>query len=168
MRAAPSKRTTATSPGVRLTRLILGAAGVAGIAYGAGELLTHLTLWALVGLLGWLAGAVVLHDGVLVPLTTLAGGGLKRITFGLGTLQQAIIRGALLCGAVMTLIAAPLLKARAVLQPGGPASAANRTILDGAYGTHLALLWLGLALVAAVAVAGVGLYGRRKVTKTRP
>lgn len=168
MRAARLKRTTATSPVVRLTRLALGAAGVVGIAYGAGELLTHLKLWELVGLLGWLAGAVVLHDGVLVPLTTLAGGGLKRITFGLGALQQSIIRGALLCGAVMTLMVAPLLKARSVLQPGGPAGAANRTILDGAYGTRLALLWLGLAIVAAVAVAAVGLYGRRKVTKTRP
>ncbi|WP_125613979.1 hypothetical protein [Specibacter cremeus] len=162
MRATRSPRTTTAA------RLALGLLGTVGIGYGLWELVTHLPADQLAGLIAWLGVALLLHDGVLVPLTTVAGRGLKRITHGLGALQQAIIRGALVCGCVMTLIVAPLLGARAVLQPEGPASAVNRTILQGAYGASLLLMWLGLALAAAAGVAAVGLHGRRKVTKTRP
>ena len=57
------------SPG----RVALGAAGAALAAYGAVRLLTEVRPHALLVLGLWLAAAVVLHDGVVAPLTGLVG-----------------------------------------------------------------------------------------------
>ncbi|WP_427016082.1 hypothetical protein ACQCSX_15030 [Pseudarthrobacter sp. P1] len=161
--------TTAERGTVWWVRAVLGALGVAGLGYAAWGLLAHLPLDQLIGVAAWLAVALLLHDGVLVPLTTLAGGGLSRLTFGLGRTQRAIVRGALLVGALVTLVAGPLLRAQQVLQPAGRGSGTNSTVLQGDYALALGLFWLVLALAAAVAVASAGLYARRSsARKTRP
>lgn len=150
-------------------RAALGALGVAALGYALFGFLANVPPVQLIGVVAWLAVALLVHDGVLVPLTTLAGGGLSRLTYGLGPVQQSIVRGALLVGALVTLVAAPLIRAQQVLQPGGPGSGANGTVLQGDYALALGVFWLVLAAAAATAVAAVGLYRRRsKVRKTRP
>jgi hypothetical protein len=150
-------------------RAALGAAGLAAVGYALFGLLTNIPPAQLVGVAAWLAAALLVHDGVLVPLTTLAGGGLSRLTHGLRPVQQGIVRGALLVGAVVTLVAAPLIRAQQVLQPAGPGSGANDTVLQRDYGQALGLFWLVLLVTATAGVAAAGLYARRSsVTKTRP
>ncbi|MEO8283899.1 MAG: hypothetical protein ABI568_10920 [Pseudarthrobacter sp.] len=150
-------------------RAALGALGVAALADALFGFLANVLLAHLVGVAAWLAVALVVHDGVLVPLTTLAGGGLSRLTYGLRPIQQGIVRGALLVGAVVTLVVAPLIRAQQVLQPGGPGSAANDTVLRGDYVQALGIFWLVLVVASAGVVAAVGLYTRRSsVRKTRP
>lgn len=154
---------------VRWVRAVLGALGVAALGYALFGFLANVPLGQLTGVVAWLAVALLVHDGVLVPLTTLAGGGLSRLTYGLHPGQQGIVRGALLVGALVTLVVAPLIRAQQVLEPNGPGSGANGTVLQGDYALALGVFWLVLVGAAAVVVAAVGLYQRcSKVRKTRP
>lgn len=160
---APAGRRT-----VWWVRAALGALGLAALGYAFFGFLANVPLVQLIGVAAWLAVALLVHDGVLVPLTTLAGGGLSRLTYGLGTVQQGIVRGALLVGALVTLVGGPVIRAQQVLQPSGPGSGANGTVLQGDYVLALGVFWVVLVVAAAAVVAAVGLYGRRsKVRKNR-
>ncbi len=140
-----------------VVRLGLGAVGAVGIACGLLSLPTELHLAELVGLAVWLAVALLLHDGILVPMTTLTGHWLRRLTEGLSTLSQALIRGALLLGAVLTLIVAGLLMAQQAA--GNPP--VNATVLADNYALKLGILWLALVVLTAAAVAAVEHHARR-------
>ncbi|MDD1476090.1 hypothetical protein [Arthrobacter sp. H16F315] len=128
----------------KIYRIVLGAAGVAVIGYGLLGLPTQLGPAQLLGLLLWLAVAVLLHDGVIVPVATVAGAGLTRMGSRLRPASTAIIRGALLTGAVVTLIAGVLLKAQSV--------ARNTSALEADYAANLLWFWAALAVVAAALV----------------
>ena len=77
MPAKPAKPAGA-GKAVRIWRTVLGLAGVALLGYGLLGLPTQLGPPQLLGLLVWLAVAVLLHDGVIVPVSTVAGAGLTR------------------------------------------------------------------------------------------
>ncbi|BAS12397.1 hypothetical protein AHiyo8_07000 [Arthrobacter sp. Hiyo8] len=62
----------------------LGILGLAALGYALFGFLANVPPAQLIGVAAWLAVALLVHDGVLVPLTTLAGGGLSRLTYGLG------------------------------------------------------------------------------------
>lgn len=128
----------------KIYRIVLGTAGVAVIGYGLSGLPTQLGPAQLLGLLLWLAVAVLLHDGVVVPLATVAGAGLTRMGSRLRPASTAIIRCALLTGAVVTLIAGVLLKAQSV--------ARNTSALEADYAANLLWFWAALAVVAAALV----------------
>lgn len=129
---------------VKIVRSVLAVAGAGVIAYGLLGLPTQLGTIQLVGLLAWLAAAVVLHDGVVVPLSTLTGAGLARIGVGLRPASSAVLRGALMIGALVTLLVALLLKAQSVAQ--------NVSVLEGQYAVALCWFWAVLALVTAAAI----------------
>ena len=67
-----------TSLAVKAARGALGVAGVAILVYGLLGLPTQLGPAQLIGLLTWMAVAILIHDGVIVPLSTAAGAGLTR------------------------------------------------------------------------------------------
>ncbi len=137
-------------------RLALGAGGVAVLGYGLLGLPTQLGPEQLLGLLTWMAVAVLLHDGVLVPLSTLAGAGLTRAGSKLRPSSAAVVRGALLTGAVVTLVAGILLKAQSV--------ARSATVLEADYAMHLVWFWAALALGCAAAVVIL----ERRARRARP
>jgi hypothetical protein len=112
------------------TRLLLGALGVAVAAYGAWLLLQE-DLSDLVDTAVWLAGGVVLHDFVLVPLTLLLGFTLIRL---LPANLRAPVAGGLVVLGTVTLMAVPVLG-------GWGANADNPTILDRNYPAG----WLAVA-----------------------
>ncbi|MGO4228528.1 hypothetical protein AB4Y72_06620 [Arthrobacter sp. YAF34] len=151
---------------VKIIRRVLAVAGVLGIAYGLLGLPTQLGPTQLVGLLAWLAAAVVLHDGVVVPVSTLSGAGLARAGVGLRPASSAVLRGALMVGTVVTLLAALLLKAQSV--------ARNVSVLEGDYAAYLAWFWAVLLPVSAAAIVVLehrpssGSYTGRNRQKTRP
>ncbi len=132
---------------VRITRTVLGAAGVALIAYGLLGLPSKLGPPQLIGLLVWLAVAVLLHDGVIVPVSTLAGAGLTRLGSRLRPASAAVLRGALMTGAVVTLIAGVLLKAQSV--------ARNTSALEADYAANLLWFWAVVVTLAAIVVYGI-------------
>jgi hypothetical protein len=120
------------------TRLLLGALGVGVAAYGAWLLLQE-DLSDLVDTAVWLAGGVVLHDFVLVPLTLLLGVALVRL---LPADLRAPVAGGLVVLGTVTLMAVPVLG-------GWGANADNPTILDRNYPAG----WLLVAGVTILVVA---------------
>lgn|GEM_PF-1427469 len=148
---------------VKIWRIVLGAAGAALAGYGLLGLPTQLGPPQLLGLLVWMAVAVLLHDGVIVPVSTAAGGGLTRLGSGLRPASAAVLRGALMTGAVVTAIAGILLKAQSV--------ARNTSALEGDYAARLLWFWVVLAGLAAVLVYGIERAGPgrgEREQKTRP
>ena len=143
---------------VRVSRIALGAAGTAIIGYGLLGLPTQLGPEQLIGLLIWLAVAVLLHDGVIVPLSTLAGAGLTRAGARLHGPSAAVLRGALLTGAVVTLVAGILLKAQSVARSG--------TVLEADYAGYF--LWFWALLVVGTAAAVFVLERRSRNQQGRP
>ena len=119
------------------TRLLLGALGVAVATYG-GWLLLQEDLSDLVDTAVWLAGGVVLHDFVLVPLTLLLGLALVRL---LPVNLRAPVVGGLVVLGTVTLMAVPVLG-------GWGANADNPTILDRNYPVG----WLVVAGVTMLVV----------------
>ncbi len=131
-------------------RAVLGALGLAAAAYGAFRLL-ELGLDNLVAAVVWLGGGVLLHDGVLAPLTLLVA--------ALGTRllprpwRAPAAAGLLLLGA-LTVAAVP------VLGRFG-ARADNPTLLDRDYRAG----WLVVAAVVLLAVIAWGLVRERAVRR---
>jgi hypothetical protein len=140
--------------------------GAGLVIYGLLGLPTQLGTVQLVGLLTWMAGAVLLHDGVVVPLSTVAGAGLTRIGSRLKPASAAILRGALMTGAVVSLITGTLLKAQS--------EARTISALEGDYAANLLWFWAVLAMAAAAAIYAIERAGRatsekgNNRQKTRP
>jgi hypothetical protein len=131
---------------MRALRLTIGAAGVAAMALGA-VLLTNPQVGKALDVLWWLIGAVLLHDGVLVPATLAAGALLPP------RLRRAT-RGALITAACLTAVALPTL-----LRQG---HRANASVLPLDYGRNLVI---ALGTVAVLTVAWHA--GRRVIPRAR-
>ncbi|XAS63793.1 hypothetical protein ACOM2C_01390 [Pseudarthrobacter sp. So.54] len=138
---------------VNASRAVLGVAGVAILGYGLLELPTQLGAGQLMGLLTWMAVAILIHDGVLVPLSTLAGAGLTRAGAKLQPTSAAILRGALLLGAVVTLVVGILMKAQSVAQ--------SVTVLEADYAMNLLWFWVFLVLVSGAVIVVLERRARR-------
>ncbi|MCX5386605.1 hypothetical protein [Streptomyces sp. NBC_00083] len=124
-------------------RVVLGAAGLALMAAGGLLVWDQATHW---DVLIWLAGAVVLHDGIIGPLViavALLSGGLAN---------RGLVRGTLMTGGCLVLIALPLLLR--------PLPTNNPSVLPLNYARGLLI---SLAVVAVLAVLlGVVRWARRR------
>ena len=129
------------------TRVLLGALGIAAAAYGAWSLLGQ-GLADVITTAIWLAGGVVLHDFVLVPVTLgVCWLGARVLPPG----RRAAVAAGLVVLGTLTLLAVPVLG-------GWGANGDNATILSRDYSTG----WLLVAtLTVAGVLAGVVLSGRR-------
>lgn len=123
------------------TRLILGAIGVLVMAYGAWRILGTARLTRPRTLAVWLVAAVVLHDGVLAPLTMTAGYILGRI---FRPRARRYVVGGLVTAAMVTAVAIPLIHRRGT-QP------TSTTLEVQDYTTHLVVI---LGVIAAVTTIG--------------
>ena len=130
-------------------RLLLGALGVGGIAWGAWLLLDEQDLDALLRVALWLAGGVVLHDAVLAPLVVVLGAGATRVPRAVRGVGARVL---VVLGSV-TLLAIPVLLSR-----GESYDAANRTILDRPYGQG----WLLVAVLVVLGAVLAEVVGRRR------
>ena len=128
-------------------RLLLGVVGVAAAAYGAWSLLGE-GLADSVTTAIWLAGGVVLHDFVLVPLTfAVCWLGARVLPAG----RRAPVAAGLVVLGTLTLLTIPVLG-------GWGANTDNATILGRDYATG----WLVVAtLTSAGVLAGVVTSRRR-------
>ena len=137
---------------MRAARVSLVAAGLVVAGVGVALLVGTLRFDQLIGLAVWLVCAIVLHDGVLVPVTTVLGMALKRVGRPLPASAILLIEGGFAVGILVSLAVAPELYAQAL----GPR---NATVLASDYGTRLIVVWAGIVIVVA---AGVALLARRR------
>jgi MFS family permease len=130
---------------VKVTRVLVGVAGVALMGVGA-SLLTDVR--DLTGVLVWLGGAVVLHDALIAPLVLLAG--LVLVRGGV----RGPVRGALVVAGALTVVALPVL-----LRPG---RRANASVLPLDYPRNWLIGMAAVAAVTALSLAVKGLIHRRR------
>ncbi|MFF9011473.1 hypothetical protein ACF09C_00655 [Streptomyces sp. NPDC014870] len=127
-----------------VVRYAVGALGVGLMGLGAVLVVRTGTVGEV---LLWLAGAIVLHDGLIAPLVRGVGLLLAAVP------ARGVLRGGLVVAGSLTLIALPLL-----LRPG---SAPNPTALPLDYLRN----WL--VLMGVVAVGTGALLGARRLAQRR-
>lgn len=134
------------SRAVSRTRLAVGATGVAVAVYGVVVLLRTVPWTSYLGIALWLAGAIVLHDAVLVPAVTVLRAGAHRAGRRLPEAALALVKGGFVVGGVLSLFAVPEIWAQHL-------GSLNPSVLPGAYGQALAVTWLVVAVLTAAGVA---------------
>lgn len=137
----------------KAARAILIALGVGLSAYGAWLLIERLTVPDLLWLAVWLAGAIVIHDGVIAPALAVLRRRWDRDRPRRPLITTATAQIGFAVGAVLTLYVAPELWAQARMP-------ANPTILTGDYALRLLVVWG----IIAVTVLLVSRFARRSVT----
>lgn len=125
-------------------RVALGAVGVLLALFGVFRLLTQIPVANLIELAEWLVGAVLLHDVVVGPIVVAVGWVTAR---SLPPRVRRYVQAALLIGALLTVIALPLIHRRGS-QPRAKA------ILTQNYGANLATLLAIVATACLLAYAG--------------
>ena len=135
---------------MRAWRLLLAAAGIALGLFGVSQLITQVPVGSLAVLGVWLVAALAIHDGLLAPVVIGTGWLLRRVLPDRG---RRYLQAALLTGAVVTVVATPLLL-RAGSQP--PAKA----MLLRDYGDSLTVL---LGVVGGCVLVGYAV----RVTRDR-
>ena len=135
---------------MRKYRVALVLSGGLLLTFGAFRLVTQLDPGDLVVLALWLIAAVALHDWVIAPITV----GTGVVLTGVPPRSRRYLQGALIVGALITVIAVPLI-GRQGTQPE------SKAILLRDYSANLALL---LGLTAAIAVV---LYALRVLREHR-
>lgn len=115
-------------------RFLIAVAGVGVLGYGLYGLLSEPLIDDPLGVLTWAAGAVVLHDGVWLPVACVIGALLARDPW---------VRGGLIVAASLTVVALPV-----VLREDEDHG--NASLLPLPYERNLLFLLLGCAVVTAV------------------
>ncbi|MGW4649064.1 hypothetical protein [Kitasatospora sp. NPDC004289] len=136
---------------MRPLRIVLGAAGAALLAFGLYGLLTDPYITDPLDVLLWSAGAVVVHDGLWVPLVLLAGVPLTR---------HPAVRAGLTVAAAVSAVAVP-----AVLRAGEDHG--NPSVLPLPYLRNWLLLLAGIAAVTAL-TAGLSAARRARARHRAP
>ena len=135
----------AVSRGTRVTRWALIAVGVALLGVGALVLMVDVSASSYPGLLLWLAGSLVLHDGVLAVIVLVVSVVLRRssrrIPFGVLLIAQ----GAVVVAAIASLLVVPEILKKGIGTP-------NPSVLPLDYGINLIWFYAVLIVLTALAV----------------
>ena len=133
---------------MRRWRIALLGAGVALLAFAGYTLLVEVAPARYVGILLWLAGAIVLHDGVaamaVLGVSVLLRRAGRRIPFGV----IVVVQGALAIGAIVTVLVLPEIVKQAI-------GTANASILPLDYLSSLLVFYAVLGTAAAMLVLAV-------------
>jgi hypothetical protein len=140
--------------GMIRTRVTIGAVGVALIGVGGLFLAMDLRFGEILGVIAWLAAAVVLHDAVLVPAVTVLDVLLRRAGRRLPPSVVTVVQAGFAVGALLTAMVVPEL----VAQARGPR---NPTVVPGDYATRLGMLWIVIVVVVALTAAVIVWRARR-------
>ena len=130
----------APGAGIRVARRVLVGVGVVGLLVAAWITLTTVHPQQYGGILLWLVAAVVLHDGVLGPLTWLANRVLRGAGRRVPAAVLAIVQVAAVVGSVVALVVLPEIRAKRL-------GVRNPTVLPMDYALHLLLVEAALVLL---------------------
>lgn len=147
------------SAAVRVARVLLIALGAVLLGVAAGALVAGVPARQWLGILLWLAVAVVLHDAVFAPLVLVGTRLLRRVGARVSWVQVAVVQVALVVGGALTLVAFPGIRSQAL-------GARNPSVLVFPYALHLGLIWAAIAVLTAATVLIIGLR-RRRTTPAR-
>ncbi|MCU1480836.1 MAG: hypothetical protein JWQ19_1622 [Subtercola sp.] len=150
----------AVSPGMARVRALLIGVGAAGLALGAVVLFVLQSPMAILGVVAWLLGAIILHDAVLSPIVLGVSVLARRAGRKVSRTVLLIIQGAVIVGAILTLLVVPEIYAKTL----GPAP----TVLPFDYVLRLALMWLALIVVTAAVCAVYLRRARRRQANGMP
>lgn len=131
---------------MKIWRISLVVVGIALLIVGGLVLLEDVAPKRYGGILLWLAGAILIHDGIIAGLVigvnlTLRKAG-RRVPLGV----LAIVQGAIVIGAIVSLIVFPQIVKQGI-------GTLNPTILPLDYVANLALFYGVLVAVTAVTIA---------------
>ncbi|MCY0904699.1 hypothetical protein [Arthrobacter sp. H14-L1] len=129
---------------LRKARILLIILGLLPLAWGIYGIATRVPPGQIVGIIVWLAGSVILHDGLLVPGMLILGAVTVFLARKLSRTGRYLIRLALIIGGVVLLVVLPLIYTAP--RTGTP------TALTLPYALNLLGFLLGLA---AATTAGV-------------
>lgn len=142
------------------TRLLIGGAGVLLGLFGVFRLLTQIPGGDLIALFVWLVAALLVHDGLVSPVVVAVG---VLVTKAVPPRTRRYLQGALVTGALITVIAVPLIT-RENSQPQ------VKSILQQNYSANLVVL-LGIVAGGALALYILRVVrdrSRTSVTNERP
>jgi hypothetical protein len=138
-------------------RLVLVVAGIGLLGFGGVVFLLDVNPATYPGVAIWLAGAIVLHDGV-AALAVFGATVLVRRAHGIPFVVRAIVQAAAVVALVVTVLVLPEFLAIAM----GPA---NPSVLPLDYAGNLLLFHAGLVAVTVVAIV-IALALRRRAART--
>lgn len=147
---------------IRHWQIGLIAGGIVLLALGGLTLVKDVAPSNYPGIVLWFAGAIVLHDGIIAPLTFAVSLALRQIGRRMPLAVVLITQGALVVGAVLALIVFPEIYKKSL-------GTKSTSILPLDYAGNLVLFYTGLGLTTAVAIAAY--LGYREVAsrqKLRP
>jgi hypothetical protein len=125
---------------VKAWRILLATAGILLGLFGIYRLFTQIPLPSLAALGVWLLAALLIHDGLLSPLVVGVGSLLRRFVPDRG---RRYLHAALLVGALVTVVALPMIYLRGSQPP-------VKALLLQNYGLNLTLI---LGLIAAITLS---------------
>ncbi|MFF4261392.1 hypothetical protein ACFY7Y_11275 [Streptomyces virginiae] len=132
-------------------RYTVGGIGVAVMAFGGFLLVREPEPWRIVL---WLAGGVLVHDGLIAPLVIAVG----ALCAAAGVRLRGVPRAALVVAGSLTVIALPPL-----LRPGG---VANPSVLPLDYPRNWLLAMVAIGALTAGYAGGLA-WGRRRAARRR-
>lgn len=141
-------------------RIAFGGVGLLVLLYGIVRLMQHTATSEKIGLVKWLAGAVIIHDGILAMGVVGIGWLLNRYLPGRG---RAYVQGGLAVAGIITLFTLPLIYRHKKSQPG--TTELTRNYLGGLL-LVLLLIAAGTALAYALRVRSES--RRSSTVKARP
>ena len=150
----PAAIPVAVSRPVARVRFLLGVVGVAIAGYGAVVALRRVPPADYLGIVIWLAAAVILHDAVLVPAVSVLRAAAERAGRRLPGSAVSVVQVAFVVGGTLTLIAVPEIWSQHL-------GTLNPSVLPGHYGSALLLTWLVLLVLTMGGVALVAVLARR-------
>ncbi|KQV07653.1 hypothetical protein [Leifsonia sp. Root112D2] len=145
---------------MKSARALLIAIGVVLAAVGVLAMVQSIRFEQLLDLAIWLACAVLLHDGVFVPLTLVFSGLSVRAGRALPAAALNLVQIGFVVGALLTLVVAPEIFAQA-------RGNSNPTILMFDYGIRLVVMWAIIILVVAAGSILIVARTRRKSVPAR-
>ncbi len=131
--------------------------GVLLLAIGGATFLKDVNPADYPGVAAWLAGAIIVHDGVGAIAVFAVTALVRRIDHRVSFAMLAIAQGAAAVAVIVTVIVVPEIVKQAI-------GSANASILPLDYFRNLLLFYLGLAAAVSVTSVVVALRRRRRAT----
>lgn len=129
----------------RRWRVALIVVGVGLLLLGGIVLLNDVAPKRYIGILAWLAGAIIIHDGIIAPAVFGVSLAMRRAGRRIPLPVILIVQGAIVVGAIMALLVFPEIAKQAI-------GSANPSILPLDYTGNLIGFYIALAVSTAVAI----------------
>jgi hypothetical protein len=131
--------------------------GIALLAVGVWVLHLEVSPKRYIGILEWFLGALILHDGIFAPAIFGISVILRKMTDRVPFVIIALIEGALVIGAIVSLLFIPEILKKMI-------GTLSSSILPQDYALHLVVFYAVLAILTALAIGGYArMYRRQKL-----